>query len=81
MEETYFTLKPITFLNRRVSILLQNENGPCPLLAICNVLVRISRNPLATSCRHHHCSLPWPLPLPPPPLQPATTARRRRRWL
>mmetsp|Transcript_48435 Transcript_48435/g.135957 ORF Transcript_48435/g.135957 Transcript_48435/m.135957 type:complete len:175 (-) Transcript_48435:567-1091(-) len=39
MEETYFQLKPITFLNRRVSILLQNENGPCPLLAICNVLL------------------------------------------
>ena len=29
----------MSFLGRDVSILCQNENGPCPLLAICNVLL------------------------------------------
>lgn len=29
-----FILKKTTFLGRKVSILCQNENGPCPLLAI-----------------------------------------------
>lgn len=34
-----FELKTIKFLGRVVSILLQNENGPCPLLAMCNCLL------------------------------------------
>jgi hypothetical protein len=34
-----FRLKPIEFLGSRLSILCQNENGPCPLLAIANVLI------------------------------------------
>jgi hypothetical protein len=34
-----FRLKRIRFLGRDVKILCQNENGPCPLLAICNGLV------------------------------------------
>ena len=34
-----FRLKPIEFQGRRLSILCQNENGPCPLLAIANVLI------------------------------------------
>mmetsp|Transcript_37345 Transcript_37345/g.48316 ORF Transcript_37345/g.48316 Transcript_37345/m.48316 type:complete len:774 (-) Transcript_37345:242-2563(-) len=35
----YYLTKQIQFLNRSVSILLQNTNGPCPLLAICNCLL------------------------------------------
>ncbi|KAG2331487.1 hypothetical protein Bca4012_018946 [Brassica carinata] len=35
---TYKT-KSIQFLGRNTLIILQNENGPCPLLAICNVLL------------------------------------------
>ena len=38
-----FELKSITFLGRKVQILLQNENGPCPLLAIANVLLLQNR--------------------------------------
>ncbi|GER30387.1 protein FAM63A [Striga asiatica] len=30
--------KVIQFMGRTTSIILQNDNGPCPLLAICNVL-------------------------------------------
>ncbi|GER40542.1 protein FAM63A [Striga asiatica] len=30
--------KVIQFLGRKAPIVLQNDNGPCPLLAICNVL-------------------------------------------
>jgi hypothetical protein len=36
MAEPHF-VKHITFLGRDVPILLQNENGPCPLLAICTL--------------------------------------------
>ncbi|KAK8692812.1 hypothetical protein V6N13_070419 [Hibiscus sabdariffa] len=35
---TYKT-KAIHFLGRTTPIILQNDNGPCPLLAICNVLL------------------------------------------
>ncbi|KAL9246765.1 hypothetical protein vseg_020259 [Gypsophila vaccaria] len=31
--------KPIQFFGRSSPIILQNDNGPCPLLAICNVLL------------------------------------------
>ena len=34
-----FRVKRITFFQRQVPILCQNENGPCPLLAICNGLL------------------------------------------
>lgn len=34
-----FHLKAVTFLGRPCSIVCQNENGPCPLLAIANVLL------------------------------------------
>ena len=34
-----FELKRIVFLGANVPIILQNENGPCPLIAICNVLL------------------------------------------
>lgn len=33
------SLKKVNFLGRKVVICLQNENGPCPLLAICNALL------------------------------------------
>lgn len=34
-----YKLKRIDFFGRTVPIALQNENGPCPLLAIANVLL------------------------------------------
>ena len=36
-------LKRTTFLGRDVSIVLQNENGPCPLLGICTSRQREGR--------------------------------------
>eukprot|EP00736_Rhodelphis_marinus_P011811 Rmarinus@m.22210 len=38
-ENLLFRLKLIYFLGRQVQIVLQNENGPCPLLAVANILV------------------------------------------
>lgn len=38
-EDTIFELKEIKFLSKPVRIILQNENGPCPLLAITNVMI------------------------------------------
>ena len=43
-----FSLKPISFFGRTVAIVCQNENGPCPLLALANILLlegRITINP------------------------------------
>ncbi|KAJ7519998.1 hypothetical protein O6H91_20G062700 [Diphasiastrum complanatum] len=43
-----YKIKPVQFLGRPVPIILQNDNGPCPLLAICNVLLlrnNLSINP------------------------------------
>lgn len=34
-----YKLKRIDFFGRRVPVALQNENGPCPLLAIANILL------------------------------------------
>ncbi|KAJ3672427.1 hypothetical protein LUZ60_007148 [Juncus effusus] len=34
-----YKTKVVQFLGRTTPIVLQNENGPCPLLAICNVLL------------------------------------------
>ncbi len=34
-----YLIKHIRFLGRNVPVLCQNENGPCPLLAICNILL------------------------------------------
>lgn len=39
LESMSYTLKKIQYYNRSVGILCQSENGPCPLLAICNVLL------------------------------------------
>ncbi|XP_047322203.1 ubiquitin carboxyl-terminal hydrolase MINDY-1-like [Impatiens glandulifera] len=38
-KEMMYRTKVIKFLGRTTPIILQNENGPCPLLAICNVLL------------------------------------------
>ncbi|XP_073012762.1 uncharacterized protein [Typha latifolia] len=37
--ETVYKMKAVQFLGRSTAIVLQNDNGPCPLLAICNVLL------------------------------------------
>jgi hypothetical protein len=38
-----FELKPIRFLGRNCSIVCQNENGPCPLLALSNALILMGK--------------------------------------
>ncbi|KAL6556339.1 hypothetical protein OROGR_005627 [Orobanche gracilis] len=38
-KELVHRTKVIQFLGRKAPIILQNDNGPCPLLAICNVLL------------------------------------------
>ncbi|KAE8710823.1 hypothetical protein F3Y22_tig00110319pilonHSYRG00422 [Hibiscus syriacus] len=47
MKECMHKTKPIQFLGRTTPIILQNDNGPCPLLAICNIL--LLRNNLSLS--------------------------------
>ncbi|XP_077248125.1 uncharacterized protein LOC143887817 [Tasmannia lanceolata] len=37
--EILYKTKVVQFLGRSVPIILQNDNGPCPLIAICNVLL------------------------------------------
>eukprot|EP01118_Nematostelium_gracile_P018266 TRINITY_DN8072_c0_g1_i1.p1 TRINITY_DN8072_c0_g1~~TRINITY_DN8072_c0_g1_i1.p1 ORF type:complete len:222 (+),score=35.08 TRINITY_DN8072_c0_g1_i1:135-800(+) len=45
MEQTkdIYELKCVNYMERRVNIILQNENGPCPLIAIGNVLALTGR--------------------------------------
>lgn len=38
-ENNFYCVKWIEFYKRKVPIILQNENGPCPLISICNVLL------------------------------------------
>jgi predicted aldo/keto reductase-like oxidoreductase len=38
IKDTFYKLKKILWKNQTVNIVLQNENGPCPLIAIANVL-------------------------------------------
>lgn len=38
-KEMLHKTKAVQFLGRTTPIILQNDNGPCPLLAICNVLL------------------------------------------
>ncbi|CAN0841577.1 Ubiquitin carboxyl-terminal hydrolase MINDY-1 [Linum grandiflorum] len=38
-KECLHKTKTVQFLGRTTPIILQNDNGPCPLLAICNVLL------------------------------------------
>ncbi|KAK1326238.1 hypothetical protein QJS10_CPA01g02405 [Acorus calamus] len=50
-EERTYKTKVVQFLGRSTPIVLQNDNGPCPLLAICNVLLlrnAINLNPDAS---------------------------------
>lgn len=55
-EQQHYKIKRISFLGRQnVPIFVQNENGPCPLLAICNVLslrnrLDIPENTTSMSC-------------------------------
>lgn len=37
--DTRYRLKRISFRGNELPILMQNENGPCPLLALSNVLL------------------------------------------
>lgn len=53
--EKVFSTKSINFLGRNVTILLQNENGPCPLLAIANCLLLQNRISFSDQ---HSVSLP-----------------------
>lgn len=41
---TIHRVKRILFLGREVPVLLQNENGPCPLLAICALAAHAGRH-------------------------------------
>lgn len=34
-----YAVKHVAFLGKPVAVICQNINGPCPLLAICNVLL------------------------------------------
>eukprot|EP00240_Pyramimonas_obovata_P013569 CAMPEP_0118943480 /NCGR_PEP_ID=MMETSP1169-20130426/38402_1 /TAXON_ID=36882 /ORGANISM="Pyramimonas obovata, Strain CCMP722" /LENGTH=260 /DNA_ID=CAMNT_0006888745 /DNA_START=87 /DNA_END=866 /DNA_ORIENTATION=+ len=38
-EEMFYRLKWVDFMGNRMPIVLQNENGPCPLLAVANILL------------------------------------------
>ncbi|CAN1332774.1 Ubiquitin carboxyl-terminal hydrolase MINDY-1 [Linum perenne] len=46
-KECLHKTKTVQFLGRTTPIILQNDNGPCPLLAICNVL--LLRNQISLS--------------------------------
>jgi len=48
-EQISYKVKTIDFMNRRVPIMMQNENGPCPLLALANVLLLRNRITLSSS--------------------------------
>ncbi|CAL9232536.1 unnamed protein product [Arabidopsis halleri] len=50
VEEILYKTKSIQFLGRTTPIILQNENGPCPLLAICNVLLLRNNLKLNPDC-------------------------------
>lgn len=57
-EPISYTVKTITFMKRRVPIMMQNQNGPCPLLALANILllrnqIQLSPDaPSITQARH-----------------------------
>lgn len=50
-----YALRPITFLRRRVHVVMQNENGPCPLLSLCNVLLLRNQLELPADCVALEC--------------------------
>ncbi|KAJ1409864.1 hypothetical protein B484DRAFT_482836, partial [Ochromonadaceae sp. CCMP2298] len=43
-----FCLKTTSFFGREINVICQNENGPCPLLAIANVLILKDRITIST---------------------------------
>lgn len=45
-----FRIKNVQFHSSKVAVLLQNENGPCPLLAAANVLLLKERIELPQQC-------------------------------
>ncbi|KAK8970674.1 hypothetical protein KSP40_PGU006537 [Platanthera guangdongensis] len=47
VDDVVYKTKVVQFLGRFTPIVLQNENGPCPLLAICNVLLLRNSNNLS----------------------------------
>ncbi|KAF9685763.1 hypothetical protein SADUNF_Sadunf03G0087800 [Salix dunnii] len=49
-KECLHKTKTIHFLGRTTPIVLQNDNGPCPLLAICNVLLLKNNLNLSADC-------------------------------
>ncbi|KAG5228427.1 hypothetical protein OIU76_017896 [Salix suchowensis] len=49
-KECLHKTKMIQFLGRTTPIVLQNDNGPCPLLAICNVLLLKNNLNLSPDC-------------------------------
>lgn len=40
-KKSFYELKKINFFGRKLCIILQNENGPCPLIAIGNLNIYI----------------------------------------
>lgn len=46
----YYSIKRIKFINREVPILLQNKNGPCPLLCISNILLLRNQMTIEKGC-------------------------------
>ena len=48
--ESVYHIKWVTFKRNKVPIITQNENGPCPLLAIMNVLLLQNRVHLNPQC-------------------------------
>lgn len=46
----HYKLKAIKFLGRDVPIVVQNENGPCPLIALANVLLLRNQIQLSVDC-------------------------------
>lgn len=45
-----YKLKAIKFFERDVPIVIQNENGPCPLIALANVLLLRNQIKLSVDC-------------------------------
>lgn len=46
----HYKLKAIKFLERDVPVVIQNENGPCPLIALANVLLLRNQIHVSVDC-------------------------------
>lgn len=55
VKECVHKTKTIQFLGRTTPIVLQNDNGPCPLLAICQCISHLR----VSSFRIFYCSFAW----------------------